>query len=273
MNSGQIFSIVLISLIVIGLIVFVALNQRNKKIVLNNSEKIKKLIELNKTINFVKTQSYYSNHYVCNSKRQLDNLSMTNYLITLISENSSSYEKNILTIENNIRKYNEYMDNVRKIKSTITENYCKSIKINYSIFIDYENRLYNKYILCKPKTDLTIYCKATYTSPKGRNCYKKDRLFNYDEVKRLYKYTIDLQEQMQTRQDQIKLERSMMTDSLRYDIMKRDGFRCQICGSTAQDGVKLHIDHIVPVSKGGRTIPSNLRTLCDRCNIGKSNKT
>ena len=68
-------------------------------------------------------------------------------------------------------------------------------------------------------------------------------------------------------------QRRLMTDSLRYDIMRRDGFRCQLCGSTAQDGVKLHVDHVIPVSKGGKTELPNLRTLCERCNLGKSNKT
>lgn len=68
-------------------------------------------------------------------------------------------------------------------------------------------------------------------------------------------------------------QRRLMTDSLRYDIMRRDGFRCQLCGMTAKDGVKLHVDHVIPVSKGGKTEPSNLRTLCERCNLGKSNKS
>ena len=63
-----------------------------------------------------------------------------------------------------------------------------------------------------------------------------------------------------------------MTDSLRYDVLRRDGFRCVLCGSAASDGIKLEVDHIVPVSKGGRTELSNLRTLCDRCNRGKSDK-
>ena len=67
-------------------------------------------------------------------------------------------------------------------------------------------------------------------------------------------------------------ERAKLSDSLRYDILCRDGFRCQICGATQQDGYKLHVDHIVPVSKGGRTEPGNLRTLCERCNMGKSDK-
>ena len=75
-----------------------------------------------------------------------------------------------------------------------------------------------------------------------------------------------------SRQAAIKRERALMTDDLRYDVLKRDNYTCQICGSTAADGVKLEIDHIIPVSKGGKTELSNLRVLCDRCNRGKSNK-
>ena len=68
-------------------------------------------------------------------------------------------------------------------------------------------------------------------------------------------------------------ERRLVTASLRYDILKRDQFRCCICGRSAQqDGVTLHVDHIVPVSKGGKSTPENLRTLCASCNIGKSDK-
>jgi len=67
-------------------------------------------------------------------------------------------------------------------------------------------------------------------------------------------------------------QRRLMTDSMRYDVLSRDGFRCQICGATADDGYKLHVDHILPVSKGGKTEMSNLRTLCERCNMGKSDK-
>lgn len=70
-----------------------------------------------------------------------------------------------------------------------------------------------------------------------------------------------------------KRERAMMNDQLRYDVLKRDKYKCKICGTSAQDGAKLHVDHIIPVSKGGKTTISNLQTLCDRCNIGKSNKT
>lgn len=57
------------------------------------------------------------------------------------------------------------------------------------------------------------------------------------------------------------------------DILKRDNFKCVICGRTPKkDGITLHVDHIIPVSKGGKTEPENLRTLCSICNLGKSDK-
>jgi hypothetical protein len=58
---------------------------------------------------------------------------------------------------------------------------------------------------------------------------------------------------------------------LRYTVLKRDRFRCVLCGSspaTSHD-CRLHVDHIVPFAKGGKTTVSNLRTLCESCNLGK----
>ena len=68
--------------------------------------------------------------------------------------------------------------------------------------------------------------------------------------------------------------RKNINNSLRYDIMKRDNFKCQYCGaSPAKDSdVELQIDHIIPVSKGGDNSIDNLKTICNHCNIGKYNK-
>lgn len=60
---------------------------------------------------------------------------------------------------------------------------------------------------------------------------------------------------------------------LRFQVLKRDNFSCVKCGNSPAKNQKvvLHIDHINPWSKGGETIIENLQTLCDRCNLGKSN--
>ena len=59
---------------------------------------------------------------------------------------------------------------------------------------------------------------------------------------------------------------------LRFKVLSRDNFRCCICGASpsTDSTVKLHLDHIVPWSKGGETDLENLRTLCSKCNLGKS---
>lgn len=60
---------------------------------------------------------------------------------------------------------------------------------------------------------------------------------------------------------------------VRFLVMQRDHFKCCLCGaSPAKDSsVELHIDHITPWSKGGKTTIDNLQTLCSKCNLGKSN--
>lgn len=62
--------------------------------------------------------------------------------------------------------------------------------------------------------------------------------------------------------------------SSRLEVLSRDNFRCVYCGkSPATDiGTKLHIDHKVPFSKGGKSTVENLQTLCEECNYGKSDK-
>lgn len=65
-----------------------------------------------------------------------------------------------------------------------------------------------------------------------------------------------------------------ITLGLRYDVLRRDRFRCVICGASpaSRVGCELHVDHITPVREGGKTILENLRTLCSECNVGKGAK-
>jgi len=51
-------------------------------------------------------------------------------------------------------------------------------------------------------------------------------------------------------------------------IMKRDGYRCRECGATRSER-RLEVHHIIPISRGGQTVPYNLRTLCYLCHERK----
>ena len=58
---------------------------------------------------------------------------------------------------------------------------------------------------------------------------------------------------------------------LRFEVFRRDSYSCQYCGRSAPE-YPLHVDHIIPWSKGGKTIIENLRAACSECNLGKSNR-
>ncbi len=54
----------------------------------------------------------------------------------------------------------------------------------------------------------------------------------------------------------------------RFEVFKRDSFRCTYCWKTWKD-VTLEIDHITPKSKWWKDTIDNLTTCCRECNIGK----
>ena len=64
-------------------------------------------------------------------------------------------------------------------------------------------------------------------------------------------------------------KRKNISTRTRFEIFKRDGFKCLYCGKSAPS-VILHVDHVLPVCEGGTNEPANLVTACQDCNLGKS---
>jgi hypothetical protein len=65
--------------------------------------------------------------------------------------------------------------------------------------------------------------------------------------------------------------RNSLSKKIRFEVFKRDSFKCQYCGKSAPN-VILEVDHINPVSKGGDNDLLNLITSCYDCNRGKSDR-
>ena len=60
---------------------------------------------------------------------------------------------------------------------------------------------------------------------------------------------------------------------VRYQALKLSNGKCVLCGLSAKDGIKLHVDHIKPKSKFTHLAynVNILQVMCEMCNVGKSN--
>lgn len=67
-----------------------------------------------------------------------------------------------------------------------------------------------------------------------------------------------------------KLRREVPTKDVAREVYDRDGMSCVYCGN---DTRKLHLDHVMPSSKGGNSDRRNLVVSCSVCNIRKNNKS
>jgi len=65
--------------------------------------------------------------------------------------------------------------------------------------------------------------------------------------------------------------RVALSKKLRFEVFKRDSFRCQYCGAAAPE-VLLEVDHVKAVAEGGTNDILNLITACKACNAGKGKR-
>lgn len=56
--------------------------------------------------------------------------------------------------------------------------------------------------------------------------------------------------------------------NLRRAVIDRDGLRCVFCDDDLTDQ-EVHLDHVIPESKGGLTTYANLQVTCRKCNLAK----
>lgn len=105
------------------------------------------------------------------------------------------------------------------------------------------------------KAFLLTYLKKAemVTTVEGKRIRTVSRSFEVPSIIRLHTYI------------NIPFKNVMLT---RYNIFKRDGYRCLYCSATEN----LTIDHVLPRSRGGTSVWTNLVTACRKCNSKKGNR-
>lgn len=170
-------------------------------------------------------------------------------------------------------RFQQHYNYVEAWKEQCLHRISKSIfkklrKRQFEACIDDKNMFHFVLIRQKTKYKQVNYCKTSYKVEMIDKEYYYD--FNYLSAR--YKKLQSIDFECTLNEYNSKNQRKLMTKKLRKQIMKQDHYTCQLCGKYMPDEVGLHIDHIIPISKGGKTVPSNLQVLCSKCNGRKSNK-
>lgn len=171
-------------------------------------------------------------------------------------------------------------DNIKKHQAKVLEwEKQTETKVNRSILKPLRKRQYKAVRDRNNTYQVTLQRKQTRYSQTNyvKTSYHvfvvvQENHFSYKEIAQYYHRLDKINFETTTRKYHSKKQRNLMTPKIRKQIKERDRYTCQICGKYMHDEVGLHIDHIKPVSKGGKTVPSNLQVLCSKCNGRKSDK-
>lgn len=248
--------------------------ERVRLTVKENSEYYRSVLELNQKYKFCSDIPEKGTLSFCEqetTKTKYDRRSFESILYENLQRRLLTIQQALKNVDTNRGLYYRYQCELSGLCSTISNTDCKRLNVPLSRFTKEEKKMIAS-IVQHPIITLQAQCAKEYTSPAGRNNYYSEYIFSEKTIQD----TVDkIQEDVKRKSTETyrrKVERQRVTEKLRYQVMRRDGFRCQLCGATQADGVKLHVDHIIPISKGGTSDIDNLRTLCEICNRGKGDQ-
>jgi hypothetical protein len=173
----------------------------------------------------------------------------------------------IFNNENMIRPFNEIIEKYKN-ENFYDLTFFRSIKCP----LDYNelNSMIRSFVILFP-----IYYSMLKIA-QNKKCSFKNIIskLNYENLINDYPdiENINLSDTGKTKNIKID-ETKFVRAGIRWQVFERDDFKCVACGRSAYDGAILHVDHIIPKSKGGSNLMDNYQTLCHLCNIGKSNKS
>ena len=153
----------------------------------------------------------------------------------------------------------------KQIEHSLIKTYRKQ---QYKRVLDDNNAFVFHIVRSQTRYRQKNYVRSSYKVKVRTNSFA----YGYEYIQHRYNDLADINFECTLRKYHSKNQRKLATRELREKIMWRDNYTCQICGKYMPDEVGLQVDHIVPIARGGKTVASNLRVLCSKCNGSKSDK-
>ncbi len=260
--------LVLAFLTIIAYLCYFIYNQQYVNFVTEHSISLKELREINGQYKFTPISSF-DTEYTYDNRAYFDMISPKDYLTYQLVYNKNSVRAAIRDTAENKKLHQIYMD---RVKQCTLYRFDADIELkNTEKLAKIEKQKFNAMIL-RPVTVFQINSTLYLTKINGERVTYKGEVFNAEQIldiiDKLSQKHGDFYLNDDVWQAICRVERGKVSNKMRFSILERDGRRCKKCGRATND---LEIDHIFPISKGGKSTYSNLQTLCHRCNSMKSN--
>lgn len=255
---------------IIALVIYAANNSEHKNFVQSNSVALKRLDELNQKYSFSCQVNLDLSHTYDNEK-YYDTISCCDYLIYQLQFNQKEINNRIKNACTNQVFYKKYIEEINSFGSFgVFENEIG--ELNRDKLLEIEKQLFDSSIQ-HPQTKFSIKVTLFYRKMNGYIYKQKNQTFTTEEIGTLIK-RVNNKNGTYFNDKEIwyaicKVERGKVSNKMRFSIYERDGNRCRKCGVSGRYA-QLEIDHIIPISKGGKSTYNNLQTLCHSCNVNKS---
>ena len=266
----MLFFIILIILVAISLYYVYSkiVNHKYKTFVEEYSVAIKKLREINQRYSF-KTIQHFQLEYSYDNENFYNTISTRDYLIYQLLYIKKDVQKAILDADENKVLYSKYLSEIKN--NCVPGVYCdNNVPSDKEKLISIENSFLDS-LKHKPTTLLSIPVVLNLTNINGVRYGTKQNIFFVEEINEIIRKLNNKSNGYYLNNDIwtaiCRVERGKVSNKMRFAIYARDGYRCRKCGRQSD---QLEIDHIFPVSKGGKSEFNNLQTLCRMCNLIKS---
>lgn len=258
-----------ILVLVLGSIIFYFVYQvMCENYVLLHSKAIIQLNKINKKYNFLALK--YNNYKMIYDYRvNYDNVSPSDLFLCYVEKNYSLIKEDIKINNINYTTYLKYKEEVNNIKDFIRYKYKTICSLNSIQKLERKLFLSRIHPAINNQYHIKVIVYLQDESVPSLKIISKTKVFYEDDIEFAKELSLKNNKGFYLNKDfwdaKVRVERAKVSKKMRLSILSRDHFKCKYCGST----LNLEIDHIIPISKGGKSEYNNLQTLCHLCNVNK----
>lgn len=248
-----------------------ALEKKHYTFVQEHSVLLRELCKINERYSFHSIPQDYKLRNNYDNANYYETISCKDYLIYQLRFCRREILSHFNLARQNRIKYVAYEEEMKALLPLLHQFDCESQELRQDTLYRLEEEAYRETKYC-PVTETYVSVLLVLTKMNGVICASKAEQFSESEINALLPRLIGVGGFYQDRAiwDSIcRVERGKVSNQLRFQIYERDGYRCKQCGRTEDEVGGLEIDHIRPISQGGKSELHNLQTLCRDCNKEK----